>query len=88
MRSRHEGEGWMRTGLCMALLISFGCAGTPSTAINNQTETPRQDPCVSRLQQSERDNIPGRSCRDQHVWWNDVGNALSGVATAVRLPRP
>jgi hypothetical protein len=78
----------MRTGLCVALLIGFGCAGTPPTSTNNLAEPSRQDLCVSRLQQAERDEIPGRSCRAQHVWWNDVGDALSGVATAVRLPRP
>jgi hypothetical protein len=78
----------MRTGLCMAVLISFGCAGTPPAMTNNLAETSRQDPCTSRLQQSQRDDIPARSCRAQHVWWNDVGDALSGAATAVRLPRP
>lgn len=78
----------MRTGLCVALLISFGCAGTSPTSPNNLTETSHQDPCASRQQQPESDDIPGRSCRAQHVWWNDVGDALSGVATAVRLPRP
>ena len=79
----------MRTGLCVAVLISCGCAGTPPASTNsNLAETPRQDPCASRPQQPERDDIPGRSCHVQHVWWNDVGDALSGVATAVRLPRP
>jgi hypothetical protein len=79
----------MRIGLCVALLISFGCAATPPASTNNNlAEISRQDPCPSRLQQPERDAIPGRSCRTQHVWWNDVGDALSGVATAVRLPRP
>ncbi len=78
----------MRIGLCVAVLISLGCAGTSPTSTNNLTEISRQDPCPSRLQQPERDDIPGRSCRVHHVWWNDVGDALSGVATAVRLPRP
>lgn len=78
----------MRTGLCMAVLISCGCAGTLPTSPNNLVETSRQDPCASRPQQREGDDIPGRSCHVQHVWWNDVGDALSGVATAVRLPRP
>jgi hypothetical protein len=78
----------MRTGLCVVVLLSFGCAGTSPISTNNLTETSRQDPCPSRLQQPERDDTPGRSCRAQHVWWNDVGDALSGVATAVRLPRP
>lgn len=78
----------MRAGLCAALLISFGCAGTPPHSTDNLAETSRQDPCASRLQQSERDDVSGHSCREHHVWWNDVGNALSGVATAVRLPRP
>lgn len=78
----------MRTGLCVAVLISFGCAGTAPPSTSNLAETSRQDPCSSRPQQPARDDIPGRSCRAQHVWWNDVGDALSGVATAVRLPRP
>ncbi len=78
----------MRTGLYVALLISFGCVGTPVTSTNNLAETSRQDPCASRLQQPQREDIPARSCRAQHVWWNDVGDALSGAATAVRLPRP
>ena len=78
----------MRTGLCVAVLISFGCAGNPPALTNNLTDVSRQDRCVSRLSQPEGDGIPARSCRDQHVWWNDVGDALSGVATAVRLPRP
>lgn len=88
MGRMHDREGWMRTGLCVALLISFGCAGSPPAATKNLTETSRQDPCASRQQQPERDDILGRSCRAQHVWWNNVGDALSGVATAVRLPRP
>ena len=79
----------MRTGLCMAVLISCGCAGIPpASTSNNLAETSRQDPCASRPQQPKGDDIPGRSCRAQHVWWNDVGDALSGVATVVRLPRP
>lgn len=78
----------MRTGLCVAVLISFGCAGSSPTATSNLTETSPQDPCASRLQQSDRGDIRGRSCHDQHAWWNDVGNALSGAATAVRLPHP
>jgi len=79
----------MRTGLWVAVLISFGCAGTPpASTSNNLAGPPRQDPCASRPQQPERDDTPGRSCRAPHVWWNDVGDALSGVATAVRLPRP
>lgn len=87
MCSRLDMEGRMRIGLCVAVLISFGCAGTPLTATNDLTENPHQDPCTSRLQQPEREDISLRSCRAQHVWWNDVGDALSGVATAVRLPR-
>lgn len=77
----------MRTGLCVVLLIGSGCAGIPPP-INNLTETSCQDPCPSRLHQPQRDGIPGRSCRAQPVRWNDVGDALSGAATAVRLPRP
>ncbi len=78
----------MRIGLCVVLLISFGCAGTPPISTDNLMETSRQDPCPSRQQQSDRGDIRGRSCHDQHAWWNDVGNALSGAATAVRLPHP
>ena len=78
----------MRVGLCVALLFSFGCAGISSPLPNNLAETSPQAPCASRPQQPEREDISWRSCRAQHVWWNDIGNALSGVATAVRLPRP
>ncbi|SPP63269.1 exported hypothetical protein [Nitrospira lenta] len=87
MRRRRDREGWVRIGLCMAVLISCGCAGAPSTSTSNLAEISRQDPCASRSQQSERTDTPGRSCRAQHVWWDDVGDALSGVATAVRFPR-
>ena len=77
-----------RPGSAWRCLSVSGVPGLPPTATNNLAETACQDPCASRMQQPEREAVSGRSCRFQSIWWNDVGDALSGVATAVRLPRP
>ena len=71
----------MRTGLCVVLLISFGCAGTPPTPINNLTETSRQDPCPSRLQQPQRDDIPGAPAA------LNLSGGMTSVTRSAALPR-
>jgi len=78
----------MRIGLYAVVLMIFGCTGTPTATTNKPAEISRQDPCVPYHQQAGQDDRLGPSCQAHHVWWNNVGDALSGVATAVRLPRP
>lgn len=78
----------MRTGLGLMLLMSFGCAGSPVTSTNNPTDLSRQDSCRSSSQETESNAPSGRPCLSQHAWWKNVGDALNGVATAARFPRP
>lgn len=77
----------MRYGLFILVLLSVGCAGS-GPSLTNDFADPHQETCHSRQQRPDRARSHSAECRSQHVWWGEVGDALSGAAMAVRLPKP
>jgi hypothetical protein len=75
----------MRAGLLIMLLIGFGCAGPEAPPTRDVVESHR-DTCPSRRVPSERDRAIEGRCLSQSVGWGLAGEALSGAATAVRMP--
>ena len=77
----------MRPFLYLALLLAWGCAG-PETALTDQQTGTGQEYCSTSQKKIDPDRRTGVSCRPQPGLLEQVGNALSGTASAVRAPGP
>lgn len=69
----------------MPLLLSLGCAG-PEASVTEKHMELRQNACSPQQQAVKAFNQPSEPCRRHHVWLEQVGAALGGFATAVRIP--
>ena len=78
----------MPIGLLMLLLAVFGCARPQPVVVTDAAYVPSQAVCSAGQQRLERGRTAGTPCHPPTSWWNTVGDALDGAATAVRLPRP
>lgn len=77
----------MRFMLPLLVLLSLGCTG-PQAASQHQAAGSRHEACPSSQPPQEFDRAPLVQCHPEHIRWGEVGDALSGAATAVRLPGP
>ncbi len=77
----------MRFALPLLFLSSLSCAGPQGTSTTDVAGA-RHETCLSRQSLQERDQATSANCRSQHMWVGDFSDALSGAATAVRLPKP
>lgn len=77
----------MHIGLLMLVLTIVGCANPPAS-FPDTVHLSSQDACLASQQRLERGRPTGSFCQSRSSWWNDVGEALNGAATAVRLPGP
>ena len=75
----------MRIGLLVILLIGFGCAGPQASQTRDVAEF-HGDNCSSRLVPPEKERAIQKRCPSASVGWATAGEALSGAATAVRVP--
>jgi len=78
----------MRIGLLMFLLVGIGCARSQPLVVSDAASVSSQDVCPAGRQRPERARTGEPSCHPQTSWWNTVGDAINGAATAVRLPKP
>ena len=76
----------MRAGLLIMLLIGFGCAGPEAPHPRDVAESHR-DTCPSRRMPPEKDRAVEGRCLAPSVGRSLAGEALSGAATAVRMPK-
>ena len=76
----------MRAGLLIMLLIGFGCAGPEAPPTREVAESHR-DTCSSRRVPPEWDRAVEGRCLVPSVGWGPASEALSGAATAVRMPQ-
>lgn len=74
----------MRAGLLIMPLIGFGCAG-PEVSRTHDVAESHLDTCPSSLVPYERDRAVEGRCLVPSVGWGPAGEALSGVATAMRI---
>lgn len=74
-------------GLLVLFLTGLGCAGS-GTSLTHESAELRQESCPSGQQKTERDRGSATSCRPQRSWFQQVGDALSGAASAFRAPSP
>lgn len=77
----------MRPIMFIPFLIACGCAG-PELSGTDQNADARQENCSSSPKKFEQDRRSEPSCRPQPGWLEQVGNALSGSASAFRGTRP
>ena len=77
----------MRSVLLILIFVSLGCV-RPDAPLTRDSAELRQETCSSRQQNAERDRLPSATRRPQHIWLGKVGDALSGAAMALRLPKP
>ena len=75
----------MRIGLLVILLIGFGCAGPQAPQTRDVAEY-HGDTCPSRPVFPEKERAIQKRCPSASVGWGTAGEALSGAATAVRMP--
>ena len=75
----------MRVGLFVILLIGFGCAGPQAPQTRDVAES-HGDTCPSRLVPPEKEPAIQKGCSSAPVGWGTAGEALSGAATALRVP--
>jgi hypothetical protein len=77
----------MRPVIFIPLLIACGCVG-PGTPVIDQNTEARQESCTPNQKKVEHDRRAEASCRPQPSLLEQVGNALSGTASAFRAPGP
>lgn len=75
----------MRISLLVMLLIGFGCAGPQVTQTRDVAESHR-DTCPSRPVFPEKEPAIQKRCPSASIGWGTADEALSGAATAVRMP--
>ena len=75
----------MRIGLLVILLIGFGCAGPQAPQTRYVAES-LGETCSSRPVFPEKERAIQKRCPSASVGWGTAGEALSGAATAVRMP--
>lgn len=75
----------MRLGILVILLIGFGCAGPQVPQPRDVTEFHR-DSCPSRPVFPEKEPAIEKRCPSASIGWGTADEALSGAATAVRMP--
>lgn len=78
----------MRIGLLMFLLAGIGCARAQPAVLPETVSIASQEVCSTGQQRPGRGRPGAAPCSPQASWWNTVGDALNGAATAARLPRP
>ena len=76
----------MRLMLFVPVLVSFGCAAADTSMIDQRAKGPES--CTAGLRQSAGHQGSEISCRPQPGLIEQVGNALSGTASAFRAPGP
>lgn len=76
----------MRIGLLVILLIGFGCAGPQAPQTQDVVEESHGDTCPFRPVFPEKERAIQKRCPSASVGWGTAGEALSGAATAVRMP--
>lgn len=74
-------------GVLILFLATLGC-DSPRASLADQSAEHRQESCTSSRQKTERDRDSANSCRSQRSWSEQIGDALSGVASAFRAPSP
>lgn len=78
----------MRVGMLITLLlIGFGCAG-PDVSLPQGIAASSGNACPSGRLASGMDRPVEGRCLAPSTGWTRVGEALSGAATVVRMPRP
>ena len=78
----------MRVGmLIIMLVIGFGCAG-PDVSQPHGVAASSGNACPSGRLSSGMDRAGEGRCLSPSAGWTRVGEALSGAATVVRMPRP
>ena len=77
----------MRQIIFIPLLLACGCVG-PGAPVIDQSADVRQDHCFPSRTKAEPDRSAGASCRPQPGLLEEIGNALSGGASAFRAPGP
>ncbi len=80
-------NSFMRVLLLMLIFVTLGC-GSPGMSLTRDSAELRQEPCSSRQQKAESDYQHSSTCRPDRTWLEGVGDALSGAASAVRMPKP
>ena len=78
----------MRIGVMIFLVMSLGCAGFQTSGRTDMAGPSSHEVCRASQQNAERGRVSIPTCHSHSLWWNDVGDALNGAATAVRFPKP
>lgn len=77
----------VQAAMLVILCLGVGCAGPETTLTAEDTES-RQEVCANGQQKEEHDRDAATACRPDRTWFQKVGDALSGVASAFRAPGP
>ena len=78
-------DSFMRVLLLMLIFVILGCGG-PGASLTRDSAELHQEPCSSRQQSAKRDYQYSATCRSDRTWLEGVSDALSGAASAIRLP--
>ena len=73
--------------LLMFIVMMLGWAGPSHTETLDRVDW-RKDVCPTSHGNPDFPKSSVLRCRRSQSWWQDVGEALSGAATAARFPRP
>lgn len=67
------------------LCAGVGCAG-PSASLTTQAPESSEETCMAQHKPTGSDQDATTTCRSQQTWLQKFGNALNGVASALRMP--
>jgi hypothetical protein len=73
--------------MLVILSLGVGCAG-PQASLTADGAESHEEVCTSSQQKEERDRHAATACRPHRTWLQEVGDAISGVASAFRAPNP
>lgn len=69
--------------ILMLLAAGFGCAG-PELSVTERQAAVQEEACSSLQDRTQNYSLSSKACRSQRAWSQDVGEVLSGAASAFR----
>ncbi len=69
--------------ILLLLAVGVGCVG-PELSVTDRQAAVQEEACSSRQDGAQNNSLSSKACRSQRAWSQEVGEVLSGAASAFR----
>lgn len=69
--------------ILLLLAAGVGCVG-PELSVTDRQAAVQEEACSSRQDGAQNNSLSSKACRSQRAWSQEVGEVLSGAASAFR----